>query len=79
MPRAPSDAEIAEAVLAMARARAPSSLCPSEVARGLAEDWRPLMTRVRDVAASLPQIVATQGGIPCDARTAGGPIRLSLR
>jgi hypothetical protein len=64
--------------LALRRGRA-KSLCPSEVAKALAADWRPLMPEVRAVAAAMPEIVATQGGSEVDAATARGPIRLRLR
>ncbi len=64
--------------LALARGR-DRSLCPSEVARALDPDWRPLMAQVRTVAASMPEIMATQGGIEVDPVTAKGPIRLRLR
>ena len=75
----PDDAEIARAIRDMAEARGAGTLCPSEVARALAEDWRPLMGRVRAVAAGMPGIVATQGGAEVDAVAARGPIRLGLR
>lgn len=74
-----SDAAIAAALREQAIARAPATLCPSEVARALAEDWRPLMPRVRAVAAEMPDIVATQGGIAVDPVAARGAIRLALR
>jgi hypothetical protein len=64
--------------LALQRGRA-RSLCPSEVAKALAADWRPLMPEVRAVAATLPEIVATQRGVEVDPLTARGPIRLRLR
>ncbi len=54
-----------------------SSFCPSEAARALAADWRPLMDDVRRVAAGLP-LVATQRGRAVDPVAASGPIRLSL-
>ncbi|MEO0665504.1 MAG: DUF3253 domain-containing protein, partial [Pseudomonadota bacterium] len=44
----PTDEEIRAALLSLAAARAPKTFCPSEVARALADDWRPLMTRVRE-------------------------------
>ena len=60
--------------------RGPSkSFCPSEVARRLAVDWRPLMDDVRRVAAGHPDLIATQGGRAVDPITATGPIRLTLR
>lgn len=55
------------------------SLCPSEVAKALAEDWRSLMPEVRRVASTMPEIVATQRGQEVDPTTARGPIRLRLR
>ncbi|PWJ22422.1 DUF3253 domain-containing protein [Jannaschia seohaensis] len=72
-----SDAEIARVIRTQATERAPRTLCPSEVARALAVDWRPLMPRVRAVAATLPEIVATQKGDPVDPVAAKGPIRLA--
>ncbi|WP_245904274.1 DUF3253 domain-containing protein [Roseicyclus mahoneyensis] len=54
-----------------------ASFCPSEAARALSDDWRPLMPEVRRVAAGLP-LVATQKGAPVDPMTARGPIRLRL-
>jgi hypothetical protein len=72
------DSAIACASMTLARSRAPDrSFCPSEAARHLASDWRPLMPRVRAVAGTLP-LVATQGGVPVDPVTASGPIRLRL-
>ena len=64
--------------LALRRGRA-KSLCPSEVAKALAEDWRPLMPEVRAVAAAMPEIMATQGGMEVDPVTARGPIRVRLK
>jgi hypothetical protein len=75
---APPDAEIAAALMALARARGPGkSFCPSEAARALSTDWRPLMPEVRRVAAELP-LRATQRGRTVDAVAARGPIRLRL-
>ena len=54
------------------------TFCPSEAARRLADDWRPLMDRVRRVAADT-DLMATQGGVPVDPVSAKGPIRLGLR
>ena len=64
--------------LALARGRG-KTLCPSDVAKTLDADWRPLMPDVRAVAATMPEIMATQGGAEVDPRTARGPIRLRLR
>lgn len=76
------DAAIRDAILMLAHARgAGASFCPSEVARSLAADWRPLMPRVRQVAAALQaegRVLAMQKGAPVDPLTARGPIRLRL-
>ncbi|MFW2588009.1 DUF3253 domain-containing protein [Sagittula sp. SSi028] len=74
----PSDTEITAALMRLAGARAPKTFCPSEVARALSDDWRPLMPRVRVLSTSL-SLVATQKGRPVDAAAAHGPIRLSLK
>jgi len=71
------------AILELARARAPGSICPSEVARELAPDgWRDLMQPTRDAARRLVQrglVDITQGGRPVDPSTARGPIRIRVR
>lgn len=73
-----TDDRIAAALMLLVRRRGPrASFCPSEAARALAADWRPLMPEVRRVAADLP-LLATQRGRPVDPRTARGPIRLRL-
>jgi len=73
------DPAIADAILDLAHRRgAGKTFCPSEVARALAQDWRPLMPRVRAVAATLP-IEATQKGVPVDPLAAKGAIRLGLK
>lgn len=75
-----TDDAIRAEILAMAVGRGrESSLCPSEVARALTDDWRPLMPRIRALAAGMEGIVATQGGAVVDAASARGPIRLRLR
>lgn len=73
-----ADATIAEVLMDLAHRRGTgSSFCPSEAARALSADWRPLMTDVRRVAAALP-LVATQKDVPVDPVLARGPIRLRL-
>ena len=75
----PSDDVIGAALMAMAQARGTGkSFCPSEVARALSDDWRPLMPRIRQVAATLP-LMATQRGREVAPDTARGPIRLAAR
>ncbi|SEK30101.1 Protein of unknown function [Roseivivax marinus] len=74
----PEDDRIAETLMALARARGTDkTFCPSEAARRLSDDWRPLMEDVRLVAATLP-LRATRGGTQVDLRDPGGPVRLSL-
>jgi Protein of unknown function (DUF3253) len=57
-----------------------ATFCPSEAARGLSKDWRPLMPRVREVAAELVgdgQLICTQRGPPAHPLTTRGAIRLA--
>ncbi len=73
-------AAVEAALLDLAARRAGRSFCPSEAARALADDWRPLMPLVRQVAARLQDrgaLAATQKGRPVRADAARGPIRLS--
>jgi hypothetical protein len=75
-----ADAETAILGIAMERG-AGRTLCPSEAARALDQDWRPLMPLVREAAASLcadGRIAVTQRGAPVDPLAARGPIRLGL-
>lgn len=58
------------------------TICPSEAAKALAEDWRPRMDEVRRAAQRLIDagaIVATQHGQVIDPASARGPVRLRLR
>lgn len=77
-----SQDDIAAVLMDLARRRgAGGSFCPSEAARALAGDWRPLMGPVRAEAARLVaegRLAATQKGAPADPATARGPIRLGL-
>ena len=73
-----TDDRIAEVLMELAYRRGRgATFCPSEAARALADDWRPLMPEVRRVAADLP-LRATQRGAAVDPATARGPIRLGL-
>lgn len=58
------------------------SICPSEVARALEpENWRPLLKKVRVVAARLAlagQISITKKGQPVDPLNFKGVVRLCL-
>jgi hypothetical protein len=69
-------------LLRLARERGPSkSICPSEVARDLASDWRPLMEAVRRTAVRLAATgrieILRQGKaiVPAEIR---GAIRLRI-
>ena len=67
-------------LLELAEARGSGTFCPSEAARRLAEEWRPLMPDVRRVAARLVdhgRLRASQRGRPVDPAEARGPIRLA--
>ena len=57
------------------------TICPSDAARSLAEDWRPLMAPVREAAYEMAdegRLEVTQKGEVVDGRTARGAIRLRL-
>src|ERR1700759_540620 len=75
-----SNAQIEACIRALLEKRAPSSICPSDVARALApDDFRPLMPRVRSAAARLVrrgEVLVTQKGEAVDVVTARGPIRI---
>lgn len=75
----PTDEAISAALINFALERSPKTFCPSEVARQLADDWRPLMPDVRRVASGLSEVQATQKGEPVSPKDARGPIRLGLR
>ncbi len=67
-------------ILALTEARGPDkSICPSEVARALDEDWRKLMTEVRRGAVRLAEagrIEILRKGKPIDPASIRGVIRL---
>ena len=75
-------AEIERTILALLARRDPGrTICPSEAARALAAEWRPLMQPVRDAAAVMAdegRLEVTQRGEVVDARSARGAIRLRL-
>ncbi len=74
----PSDNTIADVLLDLAHQRGVGkTFCPSEAARRLSDDWRPLMPEVRRVAATL-SLRASQKGQTVDPVTAKGPIRFGL-
>jgi len=58
------------------------SFCPSEVARALSEDWRPLLSHVRAAARRLAeagQIDILRHGKPIEPAAMRGVIRLRLK
>jgi hypothetical protein len=58
------------------------SFCPSEVARALSEDWRPLLTHVRAAARRLAEagrIDILRHGKPIEPAAMKGVIRLRLK
>jgi hypothetical protein len=77
-----TDAEIERTILTLLEARDPGkTICPSDAARALADDFRPLMQPVRDVARDMVargELEVTQSGRVVDIDTARGAIRLRL-
>lgn len=74
------DEAAVEAMLLVLAAGRRGTFCPSEAARRLADDWRPLMPEIRRVAGRLARegrLAATQRGAPVDPEAARGPIRLA--
>ena len=80
--RETSGDELERRIVEMLRSRAATStICPSDVARAVDDDWRPLMQSVRDAAARLVErgrVEVTQGGEVVDVTTAHGPVRIRL-
>lgn len=75
-----ADLEHERDILALLERRAGgATICPSEVARATAEDWRPLMEPVRRAARRLVargEVEILQQGRVVDPSTAKGPIRI---
>jgi hypothetical protein len=75
-----SDRALERDILALLDARAATAtICPSDVARGAADDWRPVMEPVRRAARRLVaagEVEIVQGGRVVDPSTAKGPIRI---
>jgi hypothetical protein len=76
-------ADIQAEILRQTEARgAQASICPSEVARALAEEWRPLLGPVRRAAFDLARqgrIEVLRKGRPVEPAEARGVIRLRLK
>jgi hypothetical protein len=78
----PTD-QLRAAILALASARgADSSTCPSDAARAVADDWRPLMASATELARELAragEVRLTQRGRVLDPDGEWrGPIRIQL-
>ncbi len=75
-----ADRALERDILAMLEQRvASATICPSDVARATAEDWRPLMEPVRRAARRLVaagEVEILQHGSVVDPSTAKGPIRI---
>lgn len=75
-----ADVALERDILAMLATRAATAtICPSDVARAAAEDWRPLMEPVRRAARRLVaagEVEILQHGSVVDPSTAKGPIRI---
>ena len=79
-----TDTAIADKIFGLLATRQKgATICPSEVARALAsgdDQWRRLMPHVRKVAQILAEndrLTVTRGGVPVEATSGGGPIRLA--
>lgn len=76
------DAKIKACLLEFAAQRGvEKTFCPSEAARALASDWRPLMPRVREVAFGLAaegRLGVFQRGEVVSPSEAKGAIRLGV-
>ncbi len=78
-----NEPEIEAGILRLTAARGPAaSICPSDVARDLATEWRPLLGPVRRAAARLAaegRIEVLRKGKPIDPADLRGVIRLRAR
>lgn len=77
------DSDIEATILRLAGARGPhASICPTEAARALAAEWRPLLGAVRRTAASLAnagRIDILRKGRRIEPADMKGVIRLRIR
>jgi hypothetical protein len=77
------ESDIEAGILHLTEASRPgASICPSDVARALSPDWRPLLGRVRRVAARLAEagrIEILRKGKPVPPAQMRGVIRLRRR
>ncbi len=79
----PTDKEIRDEILRQLMSmNSGSSICPSDVARSLRQQWRQWMPMIREVASEMArdnEITVTQQGQPIDIEIATGPVRLALK
>lgn len=72
-----------DAIRAMLDRRRPgTSICPSEAARLITDNWRAQMHEIRSAAAEMAasgEIMVTQRGRVVDITLARGPVRLARR
>jgi hypothetical protein len=77
------DSQIRDELLRQVEARgADKSICPSEVARALAPEWRGLMSRIRAIAIDLSReqrIDILHKGKPVEPDAVKGVVRLRTR
>jgi hypothetical protein len=75
-----TDRALERDILALLATRpATATICPSDVARAAAEDWRPLMEPVRRAARRMVaagEVEILQHGTVVDPSSAKGPIRI---
>ena len=76
------DAAIEAELLRLVTERGPEkSICPSDIARSLAENWQPLLGRIRTIAVRLSvegKIDVLRKGKPVPPEEVRGVIRLRL-
>jgi hypothetical protein len=79
----PLDRALEAAILELLdQRRRGGTICPSEAARMVLEDWRPAMERTRRAARRLVaagEVVLLQGGRVVDPSRAKGPLRIRRR
>jgi hypothetical protein len=79
----PTDKEIRDEILRQLMSmNSGASICPSDVARSLRQQWRQWMPMIREVASEMArdnEIAVTQQGQPIEIETATGPVRLALK
>jgi hypothetical protein len=80
-----SDTQLRDAILSMARDRAPEkTICPSDAARAVGGDqWRDLMEQARDIARELARAgdveIMQRGEVIDPGAEWRGPIRIRAR